>query len=167
MKIKLQKGVQYKSKVPYYASFRVGDVVRICNVKNLKKYQNSTEPYMNKLAVVVGYSTKSASGPMTFAVRLIESGDEYLLYQYLLKKTGQQIWIPVFEEGDELISKSKKIKGKWMTVTEVLPNQMYKVLSHEDNNEYTLSEKELRMPSQSDLTFKTVEQTLPELIGMF
>ena len=111
MSIKLQKNIEYKYKIPSYAPFRVGDVVKICNARNIKKYQNFKEPYMNKLAVVIGYSTKSGAGPMTFAVRVMETGDEYLLYQYLLAKTEQRIHVPKFEVGDEVILNSKKLKA--------------------------------------------------------
>jgi hypothetical protein len=167
MKAKLKKGIDYKYKIPSYAPFKVGEIVRIANVRNLKRYAKSKEPYMNKLAVVIGYSTKSGAGPMTFAVRVIETGEEYLLYNYLLITTNQRTYVPKFDEGDELINISKKIDGKWMTVIEVLPNEEYKVMSHTDDKQKIVPEKALRIPTAEELSNKNIEQRLPELIGLF
>ena len=168
--IKLKKGIDYKYKIPSYAPLHVGDVVRIGNARNLKKYEKSTEPYMSKLAVVIGYSTKSGGGPMTFAVRVLENGDEYLLYTYLLIKTGQSIWIPRFEEGDELINKSTKIDGQWVKVIGVesgINQNMYRVILSKDKSEHIFPEKHLRTPTEEELRYKSLITRLPELDGMF
>jgi len=167
MKAKLKKGIDYKYKIPSYAPFKVGEIVKITNTLGLKKYNKSKDPYMNKLAVVIGYSTKSGAGPMTFAVRIPETGEEYLLYNYLLSSTGQRTFIPKFDVNDELINTSKKIEGKWMKVKEVLPNGEYKVLSLSNNSDIIVPEKGLRLPTPEELENKTVEQRLPELIGLF
>jgi hypothetical protein len=165
---KLLKGINYIYTIPYYASFRVGDVVRICNVRNLKKYENSKEPYMNKLAVVIGYSTKSSGGPMTFAVRLVETGDEYLLYEYLLSKTGNtKMFIPKFEEGEEVINKSTKLDAKWVTVVKSKGDGIYDVRLSKDNSIQSVKEKQLRSPTEEELKYKGLEQKLPELEGIF
>ena len=167
MNTKLQKGIDYKYQIPSYAPFRVGDIVRICNARNLKRYAKSKEPYMNKLAVVIGYSTKSSSGPMTFAVRVIESNEEYLLYNYLLVKTGQRMHIPRFEVGDELINKSQKNEGKWVKITQQLADEQYEVEFFKDNAKCTVKERQLRLPSKEELIYKNLEQKLPELEGIF
>jgi hypothetical protein len=167
MAIKLQKNVEYKYKIPSYAPFRVGDIVRICNAKNIKKYQNSKEPYMNKLAVVIGYSTKSSSGPMTFAVRVIETGDEYLLYQYLLAKTEQRMHVPKFEIGDEVVLNSKKIEGKWVRIIKANQDATYDVIVLKDQKEYKVTERSLKFPTTEELAYKDLEQKLPELEGIF
>jgi hypothetical protein len=166
---KLKKEIDYKYKIPSYAPLRVGDVVRICNAHGYKKYANSKEPYMNKLGVVIGYSTKSGGGPMTFAVRLGENGDEYLLYNYLLVKTGSRTFIPKFEEGDEVIVKSKKIDGKWAKVLEQDKSSegLYRVQIFKDNSVQTMNEKQLRFPTKEELVYKNLEQKLPELEGIF
>jgi hypothetical protein len=165
MATKLQKGIEYKYKIPSYAPLRVGDVVRICNVRNIKKYQNSKEPYMNKLAVVIGYSTKSGGGPMTFAVRVMETGDEYLLYEYLLAKTDQYIWIPKFEEGDEVIINSNKVDGKWATVISAKDNA-YEIRISKGGITQTVSERQLRYPKEEEMKYKELEQRIPELEGI-
>jgi len=168
MSKKLLKGINYKYEIPYYAPFRVGDVVRISNVRNLKKYKNSTEPYMNKLAVVIGYSTKSSAGPMTFALRLVETGDEYLLYQYLLSKTGNtKMFVPKFEEGDEAINKSTQIDAKWVTVIKAIGDGIYEVRLSKDDSIQTVKEKQLRYPTEEEVKYKGLEQKLPELEGIF
>jgi len=167
MSTKLQKGIDYKYQVPSYAPFRVGDIVRICNARNLKRYAKSKEPYMDKLAVVIGYSTKSSSGPMTFAVRVKESGDEYLLYNYLMIKTGQRMHIPKFEIGDEVINKSSKNEGKWVKIIQQLKDEQYEVQFFKDNTKHVVKERQLRLPTQEELVYKNLEQKLPELEGIF
>lgn len=168
MSVKLKKGIEYKYQIPSYAPFRVGEVVRICNARDLKKYRKSTEPYMDKLGVVIGYSVKSGAGPMTFAVRVIDTGDEFLLYQYLLVKTpNPRMFIPKFEEGDELINKSKKIDAKWVTVLSVKGEGMYEVKISKDNSVKTVDERQLRLPTTEELQYKSLEQKLPELEGIF
>lgn len=166
MAIKLKKDLEYKYKIPSYAPLRVGDVVRICNVRNMKKYEKSKEPYMNKLAVVIGYSTKSGGGPMTFAVRVMETGDEYLFYEYLLAKTGQHIHVPKFEKGDEVISKSKKFGGKWVTIVDA-KDDTYQVRVSKDGSTQTVTEPQLRNPTKEELQNKSLELRLPELEGLF
>ena len=166
MATKLQKDIEYKYKIPSYAPLKVGDIVRISNTKNLKRYEKSKEPYMNKLAVVIGYSTKSGAGPMTFAIRVLETGDEYLLYVYLLAKTGQRTHIPKFEKGDEVISKSKKFEGKWVTVLDA-KDDAYQVRVSKDNSIQTVAETQLRNPTKEELQNKGLELRLPELEGLF
>lgn len=163
---KLQKDIEYKYKIPYYAPLKVGDIVRISNTKNLKRYEKSKEPYMNKLAVVIGYSTKSGAGPMTFAVRMLETGDEYLLYVYLLAKTGQRTHIPKFEKGDEVISKSKKFDGKWVTILDV-KDDVYQIRVSKDDSVRSVPENQLRNPTKEELQNKSLELRLPELEGLF
>ena len=122
---------------------------------------------MDKLAVVIGYSTKSSSGPMTFAVRLLESKDEYLLYNYLMVKTGQRMHIPKFELGDELINKSSKNEGKWVKIIQQLKDEQYEVEFFRDNTKHVVKERQLRFPTQEELVYKKIEQKLPELEGIF
>lgn len=166
---KLRKEIDYKYKIPSYAPLRVGDVVRVCNARDLKKYKNSKEPYMDKLGVVIGYSTKSGAGPMTFAIRIIETGDEYLLYTYLLIKTGSRTFVPKFEEGDEVIIKSNKIEGKWGKILELdkVIEGSYKVLVSKDQSVQVIKERQLRFPTKEELVYKNIEQKLPEIEGLF
>lgn len=164
---KLQKNVNYKYKIPSYANFRVGDIVRICNARQLKKYEKSKEPYMNQLAVVIGYSTKSGAGPMTFAVKVLETQDEYLLYEYLLLKTGQRMFVPKFDPGEIVVNRSKQVDAKWVKVIEAFPNETYKVSTSKDNVEYIVKERALRPPLPEELKYRELEHKLPELEGVF
>lgn len=165
---KLKKEIDYKYKIPSYAPLRVGDVVRV-TPGQYKKYQKSKEPYMHKLGVVIGYSTKSSGGPMTFAVRLVETGDEYLLYTYLLVRTGSRSFVPKFEEGDDVVIKSKKIDGKWGKVLGQDDKELeaYRVQIFKDQSVHTFKERQLRFPTKDELVYKDLEQKLPELEGIF
>jgi DNA-directed RNA polymerase subunit H (RpoH/RPB5) len=165
--MKLIKGIDYKYQIPRYAPFRIGEVVRICNKNNIKKYANSKEPYMNQLGVVIGYSTKSGSGPMTFAVRVIETNEVYMLYNYLLMSTGHFQRIPKFEPNDEVINKTNKIDGKWVKIIKPLNDDNYEVEVFKDKSKQTIKERSLRLPTIEELQYKNLEQKLPELEGIF
>lgn len=164
---KLVKNIDFKTKIPSYASLKRGAVVKIQRPDFIKKYQKAKDSFFDKTAVVIGYAIQKA-GKISYAVRVVETGDEYILYNYLLASTGQTVWLPIYEVGEDVVVKSSKIKGKWAKVLDVNKDTgVYTIVLNMDQRLYKVKEKDLKSPTEKDLNFKTLETEFPEIEGTF